>query len=185
MFALNVSGDPGVNLLAITITVVCLLLLKGQYGRVYKVTFIDVIEMVSYANLFVFSAVRLKFGTDQIVSITAHISGLIMLVLLIVTILYHMYITFCSKCLKRCQLPSERNLNNTKPLNDAAIDTPSIEDSNYPSEPTFSVVELKQPGGDDRQHLEASEGSHCQVSRVTSKANDDSISMDSTSALLN
>ena len=30
VFALNVSGDPEVNLLAITTTVVCLLLLKGQ-----------------------------------------------------------------------------------------------------------------------------------------------------------
>ena len=71
VFALNVSGDPGVNLLAITTTVVCLLLLKGQFGRVYKMAFIDVIEMVCYANLFVFSAVRLKFRTDKIVSITA------------------------------------------------------------------------------------------------------------------
>ena len=40
VFALNVSGDPGVNLQAITTTVLCLLSLKGQFGQVYKSTFL-------------------------------------------------------------------------------------------------------------------------------------------------
>ena len=182
VFALNVSGDPGVNLLAITTTVVCLLLLKGQFGRVYKMAFIDIVEMVSYGNLFVFSAVRLKFGTDQIVNIAAHVSGVIMLVLLIIIILYHMYSTFCLKCLKRCRFPSERQMHDSELCNDATLST-----QNCPSEPTFSVVELKQPDSDDMQHSnsETSESGHYQVSKITSKANDDSISLDSTSPLLN
>ena len=123
--------------------------------------------------------VRLKFGTDQIVSIAAHVSGVITLVLLIVIILYHMYSTFCSKCLKCCRFPNKRHLDDSELCNDVTFST-----ENCSSKPTFSVVELKQPDSDDTQHSEVSESDHCQVSRVKSKANDDSISLDSTSPLL-
>ena len=51
VFALNVSGDPGVNLLAITMSVVSLFVIKGQFGRVYKSPFIDMIEMACYQLL--------------------------------------------------------------------------------------------------------------------------------------
>ena len=61
MFALNVSGDPGVNLLAIITSVAVLLIIKGQFGRVYTSTFIDMIEMACYINLGVFSTIKLKF----------------------------------------------------------------------------------------------------------------------------
>ena len=178
MFALTVSGDPGVNLLAITTAVVCLLLLKGQFGRVYKMAFIDVIEMVCYANLFVFSAVRLKFRTDKIVSITAHASGVITLVLLIIIILYQMYTTFCSKCFKRCQYQNEGD---SELLNHNTINISSTENRN---EPTLSVVELKLPGNTNgMQHPAASERGHCQVPQITNDANDDNVSIDSNSPL--
>ena len=177
VFSLNVSGDPGVNLLAITITVVCLLILKGQFGRVYKVTFIDVIEMISYANLFVFSAVRLKFGTDKVVNITADVSGIITLVLLTVIISYNTYTIFCLKYMKRCRYQSERQLDDNALTNDNAINTISTERYDC-SEPTFSVVELKLPGS-GREHPEACER---EVSRNT---NNDNNPTDVTSPLLN
>jgi hypothetical protein len=146
VFALNVSGDPGVNLLAITTSVVGILLLKGQFSRVYKSTFTDMTEIVCFANLFVFSVVRLKFKTDEIVNITASVSGVITLVLLMAIILYHMYATFCMKYVKQCQRQGERGrLDDTELLNDTTIDTLSPE-SYDTSEPTFSVVELKLPG---------------------------------------
>ena len=45
VFALNVSGDPGVNLLAIITSVVGLFMVKGQFGRVYQSAFVDAIEI--------------------------------------------------------------------------------------------------------------------------------------------
>ena len=176
VFALNVSGDPGVNLPAVTTTVACLLVLKGQFGRVYKVTFIDMTEMVSYTNLFVFSAVRLKSGTDEIVSITAHVSGVLTLALLIVIILYHMYTMFYSKCLKQCRYRSEQQLVDGELLNN---NTSSIESYDR-SEPTFSVVELELPGSSRQHDSAASERDHFQVSRVKSEANDDNVPLLST-----
>ena len=82
VYALNVSGNPRVNLVAIIIAVVVvsLLLIKGQFGRVYKSAFIDIIEMVCCANLCLFSTIRLAFKDNQI---TALLSGVITLLLLI------------------------------------------------------------------------------------------------------
>ena len=149
VFALNVSGDPGVNLLAITTSVVSLLLLKGQFSRVYKSTFVDMTEIVCYANLFVFSIVGLKFETEEIVNITAGVSGVIILLLLVAIILHHAYATYCMKCVKKCQRQGERRLDDNDPLKDTTIDTLSPESVDC-SEPTFSVVELELPGSDEQ-----------------------------------
>ena len=48
VFALNVSGDLGVNLLSIIVIMSAILLLKGYYGWLYKNKVIDTIEMLHY-----------------------------------------------------------------------------------------------------------------------------------------
>ena len=101
VFALNVSGDPGVNLLAITMSVVSLFVVKGQFGRVYKSPFVDMIEMACYAALGLLSTIKLKFDDIKIVSIATHISGAFIVLLLAVIISYHLYIILSTKCLKR------------------------------------------------------------------------------------
>ena len=62
----------------------------------YKSILVDIIEMACYTNLCVFSVVRLKFGSgnDQIVDITASLSGVITLTLLVAVFSYHVYTTF-------------------------------------------------------------------------------------------
>ena len=77
VFALNVSGNPRVNLVAITICVVSLLLIKGQFGRVYKSAFVDVIETIGYANLCLFSTIRLTFESGYIPEISTHLSSIV------------------------------------------------------------------------------------------------------------
>ena len=84
--------------------------------------------------------------------------------------------------MKRYRHQSERHLDDNALTNDNATNTISTESYDC-NEPTFSVVELELPGN-DRQHAEACETDHCQVSRNTSKTNDD-ISTDVTSPLLN
>ena len=129
-------------------------------------------EMICYTNLFVFSAVRLKFGTDEIVNITAYVSGGITLVLLLVIISHHVYTTFCSKYLKQCRYQGKRQLDDSELSNDATVDT-SSPGSYDRDEPTFSVVELKLPGNSK------------QVSRATNETDDENSSSDCTSPLLN
>ena len=44
VFALNVSGDPGVNLLATIVLTGGILFLKGHFGRIYKTNTVHMIE---------------------------------------------------------------------------------------------------------------------------------------------
>ena len=48
IFALNVSGDPRINLLAITLTIGGILFYKGHLGRIYRTNTVDTMEMVCY-----------------------------------------------------------------------------------------------------------------------------------------
>ena len=59
-------------------------MIKGQFGRVYKLIFVDTIETACYTNLCLFSVVRLKFGSNEIVNVVASLSGVITLILLLV-----------------------------------------------------------------------------------------------------
>ena len=147
--------------MATATSVVSLLLLKGQFGQLYKSAFVDLIEIICYANLFVFSIVRLKFETDEIVDITTIVSGIITMLLLMVIVLYHMYNTVCMKYMKQCRQQSERQLDDSVFPNDTTIDTSLSPQSYDCSKPTFSVVELKLPASEK------------QVLSTTNKTGDD------------
>ena len=85
-FALNVLGDPGVNLLAINITAISLLLLKAYLGQIYEKSFVDLTEMACYANLGILSTIKLKFQDGEIVNICTYIAGAFTVMLLAVMI---------------------------------------------------------------------------------------------------
>ena len=74
MFAVNVSGDPGVNLMAVNISAISLLLFKAHFGTIYKKNFIDMMEMACYANLGILSTIRLQFDDGEIVNISLVLS---------------------------------------------------------------------------------------------------------------
>ena len=140
MFALNVSGDPGVNLLAVITSVVGLFMIKGQFGRVYQSVFVDVIEMVCYANLGVLSTIKLKFEDTRIVGITSHISGAFTVILLAVIISYHLYALVCTKYSKR--LTNEQQLNESATVNYSTARDSTCNDI---GKPTFSALYLGPP----------------------------------------
>ena len=169
MFALNVSGDPGVDLLAIIISIVILLVIKGQFCRVYKLIFIDIIETACYINLCVFSAVRLKFGNDKIVSITASLSGVTTLTILVVVFIYHVYTTFCSNCFKRCQRLTEGQLDNSEHL----LPNDNTTTKHDHCEVTCSIVELNLSAGGCKK---SSIGNN-QNSEESSESNDETASL--------
>ena len=68
--------------MAISMSVVGLFMIKGHFGQVYKLAFIDVIEMACYATLGLLSTIKLKFKDVKIVSIATHISGVFIVLLL-------------------------------------------------------------------------------------------------------
>ena len=84
VFALNVSGDPGVNLLATKILICDLLLLKGHFGRIYMTSAVDKLEMICYLNIGILSAIQLflfKAGIERTVDASAYVSGTITILL--------------------------------------------------------------------------------------------------------
>ena len=57
--AINVSGEPGVNLLAILLVIGCILLLHAYSGiSVYKKWSLNVLEFTTYFNILAFTAVK-------------------------------------------------------------------------------------------------------------------------------
>ena len=170
MFALNVSGDPGVNLLAIITSVTGLLIIKGLFGRVYKSTFVDMIEMACYINLGVFSTIKLKFEDMKIVSIAAHISGAFIAILLAVIISYHLCTILKTKCSKRHanNINEQQLYESATANNSAARGSPS----NDIKKPTSSALYLGQPDCDKNTSVE-----------VVNDDQDDEASLTSTDSL--
>ena len=92
--ATNVSGDPRVTLVSTISLVTFLLILKGLLGvRLYKKTFVDLLEVFAYFNLLVFSALSWytletnSRGQEAI----AYTSVSITIVLLIIVLVYHIH----------------------------------------------------------------------------------------------
>lgn len=99
--AANVSSDPGVDLLAIGIAMIGILLLKGylQGRRLYKKAFIDLLEMICYANILVSCLVIFfSLNGDRNTETAAYISGSVTFIQLIFVLAYHVFTEFCSKC---------------------------------------------------------------------------------------
>ena len=96
-FALNVSGDPRVNLLAIIVVTSCILFLKGYFGQIYKAWIVDKVEVACYLNVNLFSTTilfTLEAGRDQ--TVVVYISGAITSVLLLAILTYHVFTELCA-----------------------------------------------------------------------------------------
>lgn len=98
--ALNVSGDPGINLLVTGLVMVSLFLLKSCLERVkgpiYKSWPVDALETSCHINIVFLSFARfytLESNKDQ--SIVAYISGTMVLILLLAVLAYNIFIQVC------------------------------------------------------------------------------------------
>ena len=171
VFTLNVSDDPGVNMLAIIIIVCGLIFLKGFFGRIYKNWVVELIEMICFLNIALFSASKLyTLEARRGHTLNAYISGIIELALLLLILLYHVFTEILLKLRRKC---IKRQMYN-EGINDIY---PAIDDDKVDSrEPTFSVI-------DAFHHAENTE-EQCR-SEVINKDNASTISADNTSPLLN
>ena len=92
VFALNESGDPGVNLIAICVVSCSLMFLKGLISRVYKSWIVEAISMTCYLNMALLSVstfFSLEIGSNQ--PIFAFVSGSIVILLLFLVLFYHIF----------------------------------------------------------------------------------------------
>ena len=90
--SINVSNDPGINLLALGFVVISILLLKGclKKNKIYKKWPLELLEMISYMNLAflcLMSFYLLEDKKNQ--KIVAYISGSVMLLLFVLILFYH------------------------------------------------------------------------------------------------
>lgn len=146
--AVNVSNDPGMNLLAIGFVIVSILLLKGclkRGNKIYKQWHIELIEMLSYINLAFFCLMTfylLDNKTSQ--GVVAYISGSIALILFFIILFYHIIFELILKFKfwKRprnepLSIRSER-LTNLEDDSDTETDRAAL----IAPQPTSSIVEV-------------------------------------------
>ena len=139
--ALNVSNDPGVNLLVVGIVMIFLLLLVGRCSPIYERSAIEFLEVTVYANIITLFAINLyilEAGKDQ--TIVAYISGTVALIQFLVIVAYHMFTQFISKT-KCCKWMSNQYEEATK----LTTSYPPVEaDGRNLARTTFTILDLSQ-----------------------------------------
>ena len=122
VFALNKSGDPRVNLVAISVISCCLMFLKGLIARVYKRWIVEAISMTCYLNMALLSvSTFFSLENRSIQSVFAFISGSVVILLLLLVISYHMFTEICLKVVRKL---INRSIKSSK---DETSDLPDID----------------------------------------------------------
>ena len=126
--AVNFSGEPSINLLAIGLVVTSLFILKYN---VYKVWLIDVIETGLYINLIMFSVGKLYLQQSKNYhTVIAYISTAMATIMLACILLHHVVInlpfplkSWIQQALKKTKKARVRNNDLTNPFLDDADDS--------------------------------------------------------------
>ena len=155
VFALNVNGDPHMNLVAIILTIGGLLLIKGFLIKVYKKWPIDVIESIMYFNILGFAALTSYFNeAPEKQAAIAYTSVTITLLLLLMVIAFHVYkftilgyIIQKTKIFKIFKEVAANLLDNekAKETTDIYVNKNSAQHEQEQQEVSFSVVEIPKP----------------------------------------
>ena len=154
--AINTTGDPRVTIVAISLVVGCLLLIKGVVAnKVYKNRLVDVTETIVYFNLLALSSLTwytLDAGKSQ--AAVSYISITIIFVLLLAIIAAHVYhYTSLFNIIRNTWL-FKQTVAKTKVGN--SVKQPAGEscgmsrvselgENHQLEEPTYSVVEVHHP----------------------------------------
>ena len=149
--AVNVSNDPGINLLAVGCAMIGIIVLKSflKKNRIYKKWPIDLLEMISYLNLTflcLISLYLLQVGAKSSQRIVAYISGSITLMLFVIILFYHIIFELILK--SRLWTTIRRKWAKSSPLSQIEDDNCSYTENDQAMliEPTFTEIELPPPG---------------------------------------
>ena len=151
--AANVSGDPRIDLLAVSVVVTALIFMKGLIRiKIYKSFLNELLEMMCYGNLILFtSASYFSLGIPDRQRKVAYISISFMFAKLLFVLLYHIvYYTRAVNYTKLVynvvmQYVPMRKLQNEN-SHDSLLSTGAPQDVNLP---TTSVVEMKSCSNDN------------------------------------
>ena len=120
VFAFNVSGDPKVNLTAISLVIGGILFYKGQIGRIYQKKAVDMIEMLCCLNICSYSVIQMyvlqrKTSHQQSINYAAYLSGTVTFILLVSVIVYHVYCMLHAWCLQKLALNTSDDEGSNQP----------------------------------------------------------------------
>ena len=136
VFSANTVGDSAINLLAITITIVCLFVYLSFFGGIYKKWPLNLLEYTYLLNLALLSVGTLYIlTTDQWIFTISQISVSIAIITMLFTVLHHCSASMCKTILKHM-----KTLSVTKVQVSEELDTVTKKESKV----TSSVVELKE-----------------------------------------
>ena len=146
VFSTNTSGDPAINLLAITVTIVCLFSYLALFAGVYKVCLLNILEYSFLLNLIILS-MGVLYATsvdNKPVYVVTQISVAISLCITLIIIAYHSF-NVVLKVLKldkrTCRIPWNRKIQADNEF-DTSVDSHT---SALNHEVTHSSIELKEP----------------------------------------
>jgi hypothetical protein len=148
--AINTTGDPRLTIVALSLIIACLLLIKGVIAnKVYRNRLVDIGETIVHFNLLALSALTwYSLDANKNPDVVAYISIMIIFVLLLAVIAVHVYkYTNLFAIIKRSQL-FKKIANGTKEkAKTNEHSKPSVTEStqSHPVEPTFSIVEVHNP----------------------------------------
>ena len=147
--SVTVSGDPQTSLLVTTFLLGILFIMKEITGvRVYKKSFVNIIEIGLYVNLLTLAAFSLyHFKTDiRKQTAMAYTSTIITFILLVGVIIYHVYLL-----VRKDQPTEEVNEYPLAPVQPAkaevthsVIELPKPRDQSPPPEVNFDEIEVKE-----------------------------------------
>ena len=146
VFSTNTSGDPAINLLAITVTIVCLFAYLALFAGVYKVCLLNILEYSFLLNLIILS-MGVLYATsvnNKSIYVVTQISVAISLSITLIIISYHCFkvVLKVSKLDKRtCRMPWNRKIQTDNEF-DTSVDSHT---SALNHEVTHSSIELKEP----------------------------------------
>ena len=149
--ALNVSGDPAINLIANCVLLVVIIVLKTYVqGKrsIYKIILIDILESACMIILLTFSFFKLFFLAENSSQISiAYLSGSIIITKLALVLAYHIWTEIFAKtkiwlAIKKC-ITIMRGKDNHSELRDLHEATSDEEDEAL--ELTFTIVERPTP----------------------------------------
>ena len=149
VFSFNISGEPSVNLLAITIIVLAVLLLKHKIGNVYQSKGLDILELSYLFNLGTLTAgtyhIHLINGTNQ--STLGNISMGTAFITFLGTLVYHAYLQVKdSRYWKQYRSRRRRVKLGRNQERNLDTSTGDCTDNYVPAKPvTRTVVELREP----------------------------------------
>ena len=176
VFAVNASGDPGINLMAVSILVGALLFLRTRTSGLYKNNIFDWLEMTCHLNAGLYSVIQLYLlisGTEYIVSIATYLTEIITLLLLVAVIAYHMWSNCFSVCVMNyCKAICIRRHGGD---NEAPVCCPPR--ANDPITPTFTVLEGISRKPQIHSKMDKQDVGHSSALHSTSDSDSDNISV--------